>query len=1552
MQTGQLHYDITASNSGFIQKFKEAQNAVRAASGDIEKQGQQFDAIGDKVGKLGKQIAGAFAAAKLVEYTKQVATVRGQFQQLEQAFKTMLGSEEKANTLMQQLIHTAAITPFGVTEVTQGAKQLLAYGVAAENINDTLMRLGDIAAGLTIPLNDLTYLYGTTMAQGRLYTQDLNQFTGRGIPMIQELAKQFGVAESQVKSLVEEGKVGFPEVQKVIESLTGEGSKFGGLMEAQSKTISGQISNIEDAIEQMFNSIGKSSEGVISDSLGIVSELVDNWQTIGKAIGVVIAAYGAFKAATVAVNAVMLINKRITEEAALQKAYAAQRGIILSQAEAVAEARTMMLNRSMAALNATMRANVFGIIAAVVATAVSAFVAFGDETETAAEHAERFGKAADKTTTELQTLYAVANQATSDSKTQKDALDDLQKTAEEYGMTIDKEKDRLTQLNDIRDIVIAKIKEEAIERAKANEVTDTTTAYGTAKDDAWKDFADNIDIPNAQTYVNQFRNLITEDDIAKMQKLNAEWKKWRDAGAKPAEAGAFKAAKKEVDAIEQRFLQFLETADVSQVELGKVGNAFVFLGQDLGGAKTAFEAATEATNQAARAAQKAALQAAGLTDNVGFAKDMATKCTGQVKQLGQAITNLMNNNADNYISFTIGFNMEVPDWMMSLDLKELQRRAQGYADVAVKARNSVGRKYYWASDNRWYTEEEAMQASGVYAAAAQAKANPKKSDKKGTASTESDADKKAREKEAERRRKEEEQRRKEAEQRAENVRNLTTQEAERQIEAERKAAQDIADATEQLRIDAIKDEGERELATMRQNLDKKLREIDNETAQEVEKRKEAEKKIWLAAEKDRKESDFKSSKTDAEWVAEVSASTQAPKQREQAYQQYYAERAKAEAETQRKLAESRNEYYKNYGTPSEKRAAINEDYARQKQDAGGDTFKVKQLEEQRKEAISQLNMQDLKDTIDWDSVFGNLGEVSDQRLQQTTNALERFKQSTEFKNMDPEGIKAITEALEKLREEADSRTSGIAGLKAAYVEMQGAETELATAKIARAEAERNANDAMARLASITPSLTGKTEEQTKAEEDAAAAQNTLKEANQAVTDAEAKQVKSKKKVGRAIEQVGEDFSQLGSSIQNVGSELGGTAGKIISSTGSMVSSIGSAISTVGSIATKQMNAMEKASAILTIISNAVQLLNVVNNLLGDGGQAEYEKAKEALSAYSDALQEVIDRQKELTESVHGFGAVVASEYTSKLLRQNITEYQKTARQYLNVKTGGFLGIGRKSNLSREASDSGLSKNTISSLTSMTGDQLAAFRESHLAAWSKLSDEFREYLESIIDLYDQIENETDSLQEKITGISFDSFRDSFIDTLKDMDASAGDFADSMTEYINNAIIDNMLADQVEAKLKKIYQQFYASASDGKLTASEIQQLNDQREQLVDWALDQRQTLIDSGLIDTSASEDAASRSVASMSEETGEELNGRFTALQLNSERQIVLTEQMNSSISGLLEIGTSGGTYLNELRNAAILSNTYLADIQRDTAKIYKEWTTKLDTLVEQTKYM
>lgn len=345
-----LHFDITGDNSNFIRKLHECENGVKNTSRQIEQSGLGIEDLFNRMTKAAAAFGVGFTAKELIS---NIAHVRGEFQQLEVAFKTMLGSEDKANALMQQLVKTAATTPFDLQGVANGAKQLLAYGENVENVNDDLIRLGNIAAGLSQPLGDIVYLYGTTMTQGRLYTADLNQFTGRGIPMIRELAKVFGVAEGKVKGLVEAGKVGFPEVQKVIQNLTNEGGMFFNLMQEQSKTIAGQISNIEDAIATMFNEIGKANEGIINDALSGVSYLVENYEKVGALLLEIVGTYGVYRTALMATTALQ----------ALQSS-----GITaLTAKEAIHYGWLVLTKKAQDALNLSMLKNPYILVAASIA---------------------------------------------------------------------------------------------------------------------------------------------------------------------------------------------------------------------------------------------------------------------------------------------------------------------------------------------------------------------------------------------------------------------------------------------------------------------------------------------------------------------------------------------------------------------------------------------------------------------------------------------------------------------------------------------------------------------------------------------------------------------------------------------------------------------------------------------------------------------------------------------------------------------------------------------------------------------------------------------------------------------------------------------------------------------------------------------------------------------------------------------------------------------------------------------------------------------------------
>ena len=297
---GTTWWALGLDNSKFESDVNKSNALFQSIGNTAEKEGGRIDNV---FRKLTIAAAGFFTAQQALEYANKIATVRGEYQQLEVAFNTMLGSKAKADALMDQVVETAAKTPFDLQGVASGAKQLLAYGVASEDVTNRLVQLGNIAAGLSIPLNDIVYLYGTTMVQGRLFTQDVRQFMGRGIPLVKELAKELGKTEEEINAMVTAGKIGFPEVQKVLDNLTSSGGMFNNLMEEQSKTISGKISNLEDAVSVMFNNIGKESEGIINSVLDTAGSVVENYEEIGATIQELIVTYGAYKAAVMTVAA-------------------------------------------------------------------------------------------------------------------------------------------------------------------------------------------------------------------------------------------------------------------------------------------------------------------------------------------------------------------------------------------------------------------------------------------------------------------------------------------------------------------------------------------------------------------------------------------------------------------------------------------------------------------------------------------------------------------------------------------------------------------------------------------------------------------------------------------------------------------------------------------------------------------------------------------------------------------------------------------------------------------------------------------------------------------------------------------------------------------------------------------------------------------------------------------------------------------------------------------------------------------------------------------------
>jgi len=352
--------------------FNKVSERIKAEIGSVTKAvaQQQTEITG-----LVKIAAGFFTVNAAKDFITQIVKIRGEFQQLEAAFGVMLKSKAKADDLMKNLVQFAATTPFGLQETANAAKQLLAYGSNASSVTGELRMLGDVAAGVGAPMGDIVYLYGTLRTQGRAFTQDIRQFAGRGIPIYEELAKVLGVAQDKIDDMVQAGKVGFPQIQKAFQNMTGEGGKFSGTMDAMSKTIAGQISNIQDSLAQMFNKIGEDSEGAISAGLSGVSYLISHYEEIGKVLAVLIATYGAYRAA-------LIITAVATRGTAIAQTF-------LTNA-------TLIADKAMKLLNTTLLANPFAAVAAAAALLITSLALFNKHAEIGKTKAQLLADANEK----------------------------------------------------------------------------------------------------------------------------------------------------------------------------------------------------------------------------------------------------------------------------------------------------------------------------------------------------------------------------------------------------------------------------------------------------------------------------------------------------------------------------------------------------------------------------------------------------------------------------------------------------------------------------------------------------------------------------------------------------------------------------------------------------------------------------------------------------------------------------------------------------------------------------------------------------------------------------------------------------------------------------------------------------------------------------------------------------------------------------------------------------------------------------------------------------
>lgn len=352
-----IKFSASLDDSKLQSDIKRANKSIEDWVRGVERSSKGID---QSLSGIGTALATYFSGRELINLGKQVIEVRGQFQQLGIAFETMLDSKEKADKLMNEAITFAAKTPFTLTDVATNIKQLMAMGIETENVMDTMKALGDVAAGVSVPISRVAINYGQVAVLGKLQGRELRDFAMAGIPLVDELAKNLGKSKNEIQDMVTAGQIGFPLVEAAFKSMSGEGGKFYNLMDKQNASVTGQISNLTDKWQVMLNEIGKANEGLIYGGISGLSGLVANYETVVDILKGMVVVLGAVKVATIIVAreqkiqaAISLLTAGATDKATIAEA----RWVVMSERAAAAQKK----------LNASLLANPYVLVTAAVA---------------------------------------------------------------------------------------------------------------------------------------------------------------------------------------------------------------------------------------------------------------------------------------------------------------------------------------------------------------------------------------------------------------------------------------------------------------------------------------------------------------------------------------------------------------------------------------------------------------------------------------------------------------------------------------------------------------------------------------------------------------------------------------------------------------------------------------------------------------------------------------------------------------------------------------------------------------------------------------------------------------------------------------------------------------------------------------------------------------------------------------------------------------------------------------------------------------------------------
>lgn len=1375
-----------------VKRLKDEYAAFKEEAGETVEANEKMSVSLTKV--LG--IIGGVTALK--NFVTELVNVRGQFQQLEIAFSTMLKSKEKADKLMSELVDIAAKTPFDLQGVASSAKQMIAYGSSAENVGDELVMLGNVAAGVGSQLSEIAYLYGTLRTQGRAYAVDIRQFAGRGIPIYEELAKVLGVTKDEVSGLVKEGKVGFKEVEQAFKNMTSESGIYYNLMQEQSKSLTGQLSNLGDAWDTMLNEIGKDTQGIASAGISGLKGLIENYETVGKILIGLIATYGTYKTA--------LIVVRIAQDTLTARMELA---ILVTKAQMIAQK----------ALNTVMKANPYVLAATVLAGLVATMWAFHDST-TASEKAQ-------------------------------------QKFNEEQKNFANQEEERKKKIEEL----IRVIQDE------------TETEFSKIK--AYEEL---------QRYSPALSSAYTREQLAvlNLAEANKELNKERD--------------KNSYENILKNIQQWEEKIKSLNASLKNAGQGAPLIASQIESAKANLNKWKSALSEYNRLKKETEENSKPVEVKLMEARSNREQIIREYN-IARQILQEEQEKIKNFPFATIPIDVQIRFNNAQAALKGIDGTISG-----LESQREASEKTY---------QQAYKEAKAVYEAKLKAVEDAKKG-------TESAYKKAVEELEA-------------AEKSYKSLGGVTgdtlakqENNAKKDAERQKKEQQQVAEELLQLR----RTNQQEEINLMEEGSEKKRRQIELDYQREIDEIRKQRKK-W---------EDAQGGKLTSEQREVLgSRASNAMTSREKGLAEI--------TETENQAAIEANErYLKSYGTFMQKRDAIIAEYTRKISEATTQGDKDI-LQKEMDKALSSLDLEKLKQGINWELIFGDLDKVSKKSLNKVKQQLRDFKNSEEYKNMAVDQKKVIDEALSNIQSTLIDKGGLLADLPKQLSELAKAQEELSQAQEEYNEAMRSGTD-----------------------EQKEAATKKLNDAQKRQQNAQVNVQKSTDKTTSNLVTLSNVITQLGSNSEISLSQVGDLAGNIVDifaeESEKLGGIIGAAFSLLDAIGTQGLDGF-----VGNIFSSVFKSVGGIWDTLTFGGFSKLFGIGGNEKEVQDTINRLTDRNEKLQSAIESLTEEMKS---SKGSEKSVAEYNKAIKyqeEYnKNVLAKAQANAGYHSKHHSWAYYMGWSESDIQwirenvmaeftgtdSLWQMSPEQMDLLRQ-NVDLWQKMADSGKggygnavvDALDEYADLAGNLEGLKEGLFEQLTGISFDSMYDSFIDTLMDMNASAEDFADNLSEYFMRAMLSDKIGNMYSQKLEDWWNRFGESMKDGNLSESERNSLQNEYMGYVNEALKLRDELAAATGYDkagSSSKQSASSRGFGTeMTHEDAGELSGRFTAvyesnlrIETAEQQQTVAITELRGSIGSLTSQVTGLYNIADETRT--ILANSYLElqQIRENTGEIVK----------------